>query len=61
VDVPGDLLAAIEADPAALCVWEELSAGKKRGMVHVVTSARTDATRSKRIRAAVEALADAPF
>jgi len=60
VDVPEYLMAAIETDPAALCVWEDLTPGKKRGIVHLVTSAKTGETRAKRIRNVVESLASGP-
>ncbi len=48
VDVPSDVqLALRESDVTDL--WNALSAGKKRGLLHAVTSAKREATRQARL------------
>ena len=58
VDVPRALELAIAASREAATAWEELTPGKKRALAHHVGSAKTDATRAKRVAQAVAALID---
>lgn len=48
VDLPDDISHALIAQ-GRMTVWEALTAGKRRGLIHHVASAKTDATRQKRI------------
>lgn len=56
VDVPGDLAAALDADPAARRTFDALSYSKQRWHVLNVEGAKTEATRGRRIDASVAAL-----
>ena len=56
VDVPIELLHAIEARSDVLKVWETLTPGKKRGYAHRVSSAKREETRYRRIEEIVEEL-----
>lgn len=56
VDTPPDLSAALRA-AGATATWESLSPGKRRGALYQIDTARTAATRAKRIGALAEALA----
>lgn len=57
VDTPDDVVAALRAaDKTAL--WEALSAGKRRGMLYQVETAKTAPTRAKRIAALIASLTD---
>ncbi len=58
VDVPDALELAIASSPAAAKVWEALTPGKKRALAHHVGSAKTDATRARRVAQALAALTD---
>lgn len=55
VDLPDDINHALIAQDQ-LTVWETLTAGKRRGLIHQVTSAKTDATRQKRIAKLLQGL-----
>lgn len=57
VDLPADVAAALRAQ-GALARWEALSAGKRRGMLYQVETAKTAPTRAKRIAALVESLGE---
>ena len=59
VDVPDDLRAAFDQDPVARAAFEKLSYSRQRGLVDPITQARTDATRQRRLDAALAALAAA--
>jgi Bacteriocin-protection, YdeI or OmpD-Associated len=48
VDVDPDIAAALRSGAAA-AAWEALTPGKRRGMLYQIATARTDATRQKRI------------
>lgn len=58
VDVPPDLAAALEAEPAARAFFETLSYSNKRWHVESVTGAKQPATRQRRIEKAVGMLRD---
>jgi hypothetical protein len=48
VDVPDDVALAVRAADV-LSVWEALTPGKRRGLLYKIETAKTDATRQKRI------------
>ena len=55
VDTPEDVALALRvADRTA--VWEGLTAGKRRGMLYQIGTAKTAATRAKRIDAMIQSL-----
>jgi hypothetical protein len=57
VDTPDDLDAALRrADRTA--EWEALTPGKRRGLIYRIDTAKTAATRDKRIAAVIEGLAE---
>jgi hypothetical protein len=55
VDTPDDLAAALRASGAS-AAWDALTPGKRRGLIYQISTAKTDATRSKRIAALIETL-----
>jgi hypothetical protein len=48
VEVPAELAEALSADPRAEAVWQGLTPGRRRGLAHMVGSARREETRRKR-------------
>ena len=56
VEVPADLAAALDAEPAARATFDGLSPSLKRYHVDQVTGAKTEETRSRRIARSVEVL-----
>lgn len=54
VDLPDELSAALERDRAAADAWRTLTPGTQRGLAHLVASARTAETRSRRLAAVLE-------
>lgn len=56
VDVPSSLMAALNADDAALAQWGKLTAGKKRMFTNHVYSAKTAPTEQRRIDEAIAAI-----
>jgi bacteriocin resistance YdeI/OmpD-like protein/uncharacterized protein DUF1905 len=56
VDVPADLAAALDAEPAARSTFDGLSYSNRSWHVLQVTGARTDETRRRRIARSVETL-----
>ncbi|HEX8571316.1 MAG TPA: YdeI/OmpD-associated family protein [Allosphingosinicella sp.] len=48
-DLPQDLKAALELDPAALATWEDITALARNEWICWIESARKVATRNKRI------------
>jgi hypothetical protein len=56
VEVPGDLQAALDAEPAAKAFFSSLAYSHKLRHVLSVTEAKTDETRRRRIDKAMEAL-----
>ena len=57
VEVPDDLRAALEAEPAARDFWATLSASNQRWHVDQLTSAKTAETRARRLARSVGLLA----
>jgi Bacteriocin-protection, YdeI or OmpD-Associated/Domain of unknown function (DUF1905) len=56
VDIPDDLAAALRsADRTA--GWQALTLGRRRGLIYRIASAKTAATRSRRIAEVIEGLA----
>lgn len=49
VEVPAELAAAFEAEPAAKAGWESLAPGQQKAHATAITEAKTDATRHKRV------------
>ena len=56
VTVPPELVAALDAEPAARATFDELSYSNKSWHVLQVTGAKTEETRQRRIARSVEAL-----
>ena len=56
VDVPGDLAAALAAEPGAAEAWEKLAYSHQKEWVRSVEDAKKPETRARRVAAAVEAL-----
>jgi hypothetical protein len=56
IEVPGDLRAALDADPAAAAFWETVSFSNKRWHVDQLTSAKTEETRSRRLAKSIALL-----
>ena len=56
VDMPPELTAALEADPAAREVFEALSYSKRKEHARQVSEAKTEATRDRRIAKILDAL-----
>ncbi len=56
VEVPAELAAALDAEPAARAAFERLSNSNKGWHVSQVTGAKSDETRQRRIAKSVEAL-----
>jgi hypothetical protein len=56
VEVPADLAAQLANDQAATAAWERLSFSHQRAHAESVTSAKTDATREKRVAKVLAAL-----
>ncbi|MGL5011691.1 MAG: YdeI/OmpD-associated family protein [Paracoccaceae bacterium] len=55
VDVPEDVLAALRAGDAT-ALWEALTPGRQRGLLYQISTAKTQATRAKRIAALMAGL-----
>ncbi|MFL5383699.1 MAG: YdeI/OmpD-associated family protein [Longimicrobiaceae bacterium] len=58
LEVPDDLTAALQANPAALAHFEGFSPSKRKEYVEWITEAKTEATRAKRLGTAVEWIAE---
>jgi uncharacterized protein YdeI (YjbR/CyaY-like superfamily) len=56
VEIPPDLAAALDAEPAARRTFDALSYSNRSWRVLQVTGAKTDETRQRRIAKSVEAL-----
>jgi hypothetical protein len=52
VDTPPDIEAALRAG-GVLAAWDALTPGKRRGLIYKISTAKTEATRAKRIAALV--------
>ncbi|TAG29579.1 MAG: DUF1905 domain-containing protein [Rhodobacterales bacterium] len=57
VDTPDDIAAALRAGGAS-AAWDALTPGKRRGLIYQISTAKTDATRSKRIAALIRTLTE---
>ena len=57
VDVPAELLLALAGDEGAQAAWDALTPGRRRGLAHMVESAKRQQTRDKRTQQIVGALA----
>jgi hypothetical protein len=57
VDTPDDIAAALRASGAS-AAWDALTPGKRRGLIYQISTAKTDATRSKRIAALIRTLTE---
>jgi uncharacterized protein YdeI (YjbR/CyaY-like superfamily) len=55
VDTPDDISLALRQADATL-LWEALTPGKRRGLLYRIDTAKTPATRAKRIAALIESL-----
>jgi len=58
VDVPPALARALAARPELQAVWEGLTPGKRRGLAHLVTQAKSNPTVQRRIQDVMDALVD---
>lgn len=56
VDVPDDLAAALQQDPAAKAAWDALSYSHQRAHAESITGAKTDETRNRRVLKVLAAL-----
>jgi uncharacterized protein YdeI (YjbR/CyaY-like superfamily) len=56
IDVPEDLAAALEREPAAKAFFDGLSFSNKRWHVEQITGAKTEATRERRVAKSVQML-----
>ncbi|MEM9161646.1 MAG: YdeI/OmpD-associated family protein [Cyanobacteria bacterium P01_F01_bin.4] len=56
VDVPDELRIALQSNQTAQDGWDALTPGKRRGLAHRVSSARTAATRKKRVAEVISTL-----
>lgn len=56
IEVPDDLRAALDGDPAARAFWETLSFSNQRYHVDALTSAKTAETRARRLARSLAAL-----
>jgi hypothetical protein len=57
VDTPADLEAALRR-AGKTDAWQRLSPGKKRGVLYQIDTAKTEATRARRIAAIIEGLTE---
>lgn len=57
VDTPDDIAAALRASGAS-AAWDALTHGKRRGLIYQISTAKTDATRSKRTLALTRTLTE---
>ena len=58
IDVPADLAAALEREPAAKALFAGLSYSNKRYHVEQITGAKTEQTRERRVAKAVRTLSE---
>ncbi|MEM9303320.1 MAG: YdeI/OmpD-associated family protein [Pseudomonadota bacterium] len=56
VEIPEALAAALAVNAQANAIWQTLTPGKRRGLAHLVSSAKTQATREKRVAQALTAI-----
>ena len=56
VEAPGDLQAALDADPVARAAWEKLAPSHKKAHVTAIEGARAPETRLRRLHKVIETL-----
>ena len=56
VEAPGDLQAALDADPVAKAAWDKLAPSHKKAHVTAIEGAKAPETRLRRVQKAVEML-----
>ena len=56
VEAPGDLQAALDADPVAKAAWDRLAPSHKKSHVTAIEGAKAPETRLRRVQKATEAL-----
>ena len=56
VDVPAELVSALEQDEVASKIWNNLTSGKQRGFAYMVDSAKRIETRERRAQEVLRAL-----
>lgn len=56
VTVPAELERALVVNPEAMNAWQALTPGRRRGLAHLVASAKTAGTVAKRVDAVVDGL-----
>jgi len=56
VEAPGDLQAALDADPVALAAWNKLAPSHKKAHVTAIEGAKAPETRLRRVQKAIEML-----
>ncbi len=56
VDVPLELQHALSENSQAATVWDALTVGKRRGLTHRISSAKTAKTRARRLQEVLEML-----
>ena len=56
VEAPGDLQAALDADPVAKSAWDKLSPSHKKAHVTAIEGAKAPETRLRRVQKAIEML-----
>ena len=57
VDTPEDVGTALRR-AGQIGTWQRLTPGRKRGLIHQITTAKTEPTRAKRIAAIIEGLTE---
>ncbi len=56
VEAPGDLQAALDADPVAQAAWDRLAPSHKKAHVTAIEGAKAAETRLRRVQKAIETL-----
>ena len=56
VEAPGDLQAALDADPVALAAWNKLAPSHRKAHVTAIEGAKAPETRLRRVQKAIEML-----
>jgi len=56
VEAPGDLQAALDADPVAKAAWDKLAPSHKKAHVTAIEGAKAPETRLRRVQKAIETL-----
>ncbi len=56
IEAPGDLQAALDADPIAKAAWDKLAPSHKKAHVTAIEAAKAPETRLRRVQKAIETL-----